>query len=539
MGLCSSKSAQPPASAAAAAKKKSKDPTLEESKLADGASASSFDRAFHKDSTVWVFQERTPACWDVYDKEGPIGQPGYYGRAYLAVSKATAQKVVIKRISKRRHGYTAKMMSAYRREIAVLRHMRHPNVIGLVDALEDRDYLYLVMEAALGGELYEHILSLTNYTERDGAALFKQLLGGVHAMHAQNIGHFDLKPSNCVFKARGKGSRLCIIDLGHARFWQATLRERFHANAGTIQYSAPELLKKSYNLAADMWSLGVMLYVMLVGFPPFYSSMDAGVAQNDPAAAERARNRSVKAKIQGGFEPQVRKGYGPWFSSEKGVPQLSAGAMDLISRLLETDVAKRLTVEEALAHPWVQGQGDVSAVTEPIAPLVQAALRKYCALERFQQEVVSLMADLVQDVEIAQLEKSFAAMDTNGDNQVSIDEFREAMRATTRSLDDAALAKLFSAADLDGNGALSYDELLSSLVHLKLTAKEERLWEAFSQLDRDGNGHVTVEELQHVLELEHVADAEDMIKRVDTGKDGRIDYDEFLAVWRSEHTNKF
>lgn len=544
MGLCGSKQSQPAgkgkAGAAAASSRKSDAAAaaaVVDEKVGDGAAAHPFDREFHPDSEVFVFKEKTPNIWDIYDKGPQIGERGYYGRAYCATHKATGERVVAKKISKRRHGYTPRMMDAYRKEIQTLRMFSHPNLIRLIDAFETRESLYIVMEMASGGELFAAILKNKNYSEREAAPVFRQLLEGLAEMSRKNVLHGDIKPSNCVFGSDGR--TLKIIDFGMARMWHAADREKFHTPAGTVQYSSPEVIGRSYNLASDMWSAGVVLYVMLIGFPPFYDAPAYHMASNngDAAAAERASSRNVRRKIMAGFQNEVKRGYGPWWSSEKGVPMPSEGARDLVARLLSSDVKTRLTAEEALLHPWVQGT-DVSDT--PLGPMMFESLKQFSAHERFQQHVLSLMADIVPDTELDQLHQTFKSIDTNGDGSISIDEMHNAVEAGKWPAADAAtIERLFDMADLDKNGVLDIDEIMSTLVHMKLVAKEERLWDAFQQIDSDGNGYLSPDELVHVLQLEHVDVAHEMIEKMDTDKDGRIKYDEFLDVWRTNQTNKF
>jgi len=224
---------------------------------------------------------------------------------------------------------------------------------------------------------------------------------------------------------------------------------------------------------------------------------------------------------------------------------ISHSAMDLITKLLQTDSAKRLTAEEALNHPWMKGE---TATHTPMDPMVMAGLKSFDAQWKMKQAVLRLMVDTLSPDEVESLKKTFASMDEDHDGNITFAELQKAMKQAIGS-GDSQLAKnsqeieqILKKADLDGNGSLSYEELMLSYVHRKLTAKEERLWNAFCKLDLDGDGRVTVEEMEKVLTAHNVqggkSDTKKMISEVDKNGDGTIDYEEFLAMMWAEHFNE-
>ncbi|KAG8347927.1 Protein kinase domain [Trypanosoma vivax] len=204
------------------------------------------------------------------------------------------------------------------REVAIMRSLKHRNIIDLHDVLESTNHYYLVMEFVSGGELFEKIVAAKRFNEPTARRYFQQLIAGVHHCHSKGFAHRDLKPENLLLDANGM---LKISDFGLGNRQQDVL---LHTVCGTPNYVAPEVLvERGYNgLSADIWSCGVILYVMLAGKLPF----------------EDRNMKQLLFRIERGEYAMVR--------------QVSDSARDLISRILVVDPEKRITLEGILSHPW-------------------------------------------------------------------------------------------------------------------------------------------------------------------------------------------
>jgi len=269
-----------------------------------------------------------------------------------------------------------------------------------------------------------------------------------------------------------------------------------------------------------MWSLGVVMFVMLFGYPPFYADQAVHGAYTD----ER-----IFALVKKGFEPVTKDGYGPHFP--KTIP-CSDSAKDLMAKLLTLDTAKRITASEALEHPWLTGE---KAENKPMLTTVVSNLNNFSHKYKFKQALLTVMSDALTDDELNNLKKTFAAMDENGDGVITLQEMKNALEkwggGDMKNPDNESLLNLMKTADVDGDGALSYNELLMTCVQRKVNAKEERLWNAFCKLDLNGDGRVTKEEIEQVL---GAADAKTLIAEVDKNGDGTIDYEEFMEMWSNK-----
>jgi len=266
---------------------------------------------------------------------------------------------------------------------------------------------------------------------------------------------------------------------------------------------------------------------MLFGYPPFYA---------DEAKYGAMTDSVIFTLITKGFDPTVKKGYGPHFPSSMPV---SPSAMDLISKLLQSDSAKRLTAEEALNHPWMKGD---TATSTPLDPIVISGLRTFEAHCKMKQGVLRIMVDTLQPDEVDALKITFRSIDADGDGNITVLELANAMKKHMGTVTQTTeIERIMLKADIDGNGSLSYEELMLSYVHRKLTAKEERLADAFTKLDLDGDGRVTADEVEKVFTSHHVintkTDLKKMLNEVDTNGDGNIDYEEFLQMMWASHAN--
>jgi len=458
---------------------------------------------------------QTAPIEQTYEFGKQIGLPGQFGHAVRAVHKPTGQTRAVKVISKARFTRASERdfhFQSLRAEIDVMKTMDHPNIIKFFEVFESPTELYIVMELCTGGELFDRIKEAGTYSEHQAAIALRQIFEGINYMHSKKIAHCDLKPDNFLYASPDIPGQLKIIDFGMSKFVRR--REHFKAMCGTPYYMAPEVILGQYNEHSDLWSLGVVMFVMLFGFPPFYADPEQYGARTDDAIFELIRQ---------GFKAVTKPDFGPWFPET--IP-VSESAKDLMSRLLTRDVAKRLTAAEALEHPWLKGD---TASKEPFVDTVIKNLVSFNANTRFKQAVLAMMANQLSDHEVKEMKKTFAAIDENGDGLITVAELKKAMMAAgAANTNIGDVEKFFQLADVNGDGVLSYQELCMTAVDRKLRAKEERLWDTFRRLDLDGDGRVSAEEIEKVLGKDN---ARDLIAEADSNNDGFISIDEFVSLW--------
>ncbi|XP_033862809.1 calcium/calmodulin-dependent protein kinase type 1 [Acipenser ruthenus] len=268
-------------------------------------------------------QKKTEDISAVYDMKEKLGE-GSFSEVRLAQDRRTQKLVAVKCIQKRALKGKEAMLE---NEIAVLHKIKHDNIVSLEEIYETPAELYLVMTLVTGGELLDRILVRGTYTEKDASSVVGQVLDAVLYLHNMGIVHRDLKPENLLYDTAFEDSKIVISDFGLSKMEDQGL---LSTACGTPAYVAPELLEqKTYGKAVDCWAVGVIAYILLCGYPPFYDENDMELYK-----------QIVKAEYA--FDS-------PYWDD------ISESAKDFISHLLQKDPEKRYTSEQALQHPWISG----------------------------------------------------------------------------------------------------------------------------------------------------------------------------------------
>ncbi|KAK9673638.1 hypothetical protein RND81_12G180400 [Saponaria officinalis] len=434
---------------------------------------------------------------------------GEFGITYLATDLSNGEKFACKSILKKKLR-TAVDIEDVRREVDIMKHLpKHPNIVTLKDAYEDDFAVHIVMELCEGGELFDRIVARGHYTERAAALVTKTIVEVVQMCHSQGVMHRDLKPENFLFANKKENSSLKAIDFGLSVFF--TPGERFAEIVGSPYYMAPEVLKRNYGPEVDVWSAGVILYILLCGVPPFWAETEQGVAQ--------AIIRSV-----------VDFKRDPW-------PKVSDNAKDLVKKMLNPDPKKRLTAQEVLDHPWLQNINKASNVS--LGETVKARLKQFSVMNKLKKKALKVIAEHLSTEEVAGIKEAFDGMDIGKTGKINLEQLKTGLHKLGHHIPDADVQILMEAADVDGDGALTYGEFVAVSVHIKKLANDEHLHRAFSFFDKNKTGFIEIDELRDALneDIDVVTNTEEVINAimhdVDTDKDGRISYDEFAVMMKA------
>nr|UXX22592.1 calmodulin-domain protein kinase 28 [Hevea brasiliensis] len=447
-----------------------------------------------------------PRIGDKYILGRELGR-GEFGITYLCTDRETKDALACKSISKRKLR-TAVDIEDVRREVAIMSRLPdHPNIVKLKATYEDHENVHLVMELCEGGELFDRIVARGHYSERAAANVARTIAEVVRMCHENGVMHRDLKPENFLFANKKENSMLKAIDFGLSVFFRPG--ERFTEIVGSPYYMAPEVLRRNYGPEVDVWSAGVILYILLCGVPPFWAETEQGVAL---------------AILRGVIDFKRE----PW-------PQISDSAKSLVRQMLEPDPKKRLTAQQVLEHPWLQNAK--KAPNAPLGDIVRTRLKQFSLMNRFKKKALRVIAEHLSLEEVEVIRDMFALMDTDNDGKVTYEELRAGLRKVGSQLAEPEIKMLMEVADVDGNGVLDYGEFVAVTIHLQKMENDEHFRRAFMFFDKDGSGYIELDELREALADESGETDNDVLKdimrEVDTDKDGCISYEEFVAMMKA------
>ncbi|CAL5360144.1 unnamed protein product [Camellia sinensis] len=430
---------------------------------------------------------------------------GQFGVTYLVTHKTTGDKFACKSIATRKL-VNKDDIEDVRREVQIMYHLTgHRNIVELKGAYEDRHSVNLIMELCAGGELFDRILAKGHYSERAAAEICRQVVTVVHNCHSMGVMHRDLKPENFLFLSSDEDSPLKATDFGLSVFFKPG--DVFRDLVGSSYYVAPEVLRRDYGAEADIWSAGVILYVLLSGVPPFWGDNEKGV---------------FDAVLRGHID----------FSSDPW-PSISNSAKDLVKKMLRADPKERLSATEVLNHPWMREDGEAS--DKPLDIAVLTRMKQFRAMNKLKKVALKVIAENLSEEEIVGLKEMFKSMDTDNSGTITFEELKAGLPKLGTKLSESEVMQLMESADVDGNGTIDYIEFITATMHMNRMEREDHLYTAFEYFDKDKSGYITMEELEHALKKYNMGDEKtikDIITEVDTDHDGRINYDEFVAMMR-------
>ncbi|XP_021763352.1 CDPK-related kinase 6-like [Chenopodium quinoa] len=432
-----------------------------------------------------------------YELGKEVGR-GHFGHTCWAKGKKGDVKgvsVAVKIISK------AKMTSAVaiedvRREVKMLKALSgNAHMLKFYDAFEDANNVYLVMELCEGGELLDRILQRGGrYVEEDAKGIVVQILSAVAFCHLQGVVHRDLKPENFLFATKEDDARLKVIDFGLSDYVRPD--HRLNDVVGSAYYVAPEVLHRSYNSEADMWSIGVITYILLCGSRPYYARTESGIF------------RSV-LRTDPNFDDI------PW-------PNISAEGIFFVKRLLNKDHRKRMTAAQALAHPWLRDEN--RPLPLDIFPIKQ--VRSYMRATPLKRAALKALSTALTDNELFYLKAQFRLLEPK-DGCVSLENFKAALaRNATDAMKDARVSDFLTIMEPFSSKKIDFEEFCAAAISVyQLEALED--WDkiatmAFQYFEQEGNRRISVEDFARELNLGPTAHT--LVKDWIRSSDGNINF---------------
>jgi calcium-dependent protein kinase len=458
-----------------------------------------------KGFSLAIFNESTIV--DHYEVTGKKLGEGSFGSVCKAVNRTTGQARAVKSIPK------ANMdNSELQVEMEVMQKLDHPHILRLYEVFSDFFTVYLVMEICTGGPLFDRIVEERNFNERQAAVVMQQITGGIHYMHLKLVCHRDLKPENFLLQEEAplEKAGIKIIDFGASKRFRKG--HPMTTRVGTPFYVAPQVLQGNYDQSCDVWSIGVIMYILLSGGPPFCG--------NNP-------DEIVQQVMQGkySFEHEFWEG-------------ISADAKNLIDKMLMYDPRERYSAGQVVDHVWIKDHAP-SATNRPLQASQLKNMRTFCGQNKLKKAAMEAIAKGMQDDQIKALKEMFVTLDSNGDGTVTIQELRDGIDKLEIPgvLDN--MQEVMEGIDTDGSGSIDYTEFIAATLDKKHYEEENACWSAFQLFDKDNSGTIDRKELTQVLKSETMealvgaAGIEKILTECDQDGDGQISFQEFVGMMRN------
>ncbi|PIN15686.1 Ca2+/calmodulin-dependent protein kinase, EF-Hand protein superfamily [Handroanthus impetiginosus] len=404
-----------------------------------------------------------------------------------------------------------------------------PNVIHLQDICEDNNGIHLILELCSGGELFDRIVAQARYSEAGAAAVISQIAAGLAALHRGGIVHRDLKPENCMFLSKEEDSPLKIMDFGLSSVEDYT--DPVVGLFGSIDYVSPEALSRDkISTKSDIWSLGVILYILLSGYPPF-------IAQS---------NRQKQQMILNG----------QFSFYEKTWKNISSSVKQLITSLLSVNPNLRPSAEEILRHPWVTG--DLAKQEQMDAEIV-SRLQSFNARRKFRAAAMASVLSSSFSLRTKKLKNLVGAYDLKpeelenlsinfkkvckGDN-ATLPEFEEVLKGMEMLSLVPLAPRIFDLFDNNRDGTVDMREIIGGFSSLKYSQGDDALRLCFQMYDTDRSGCISKEELASLLralpedylpmDITEPGKLDEIFDLMDANSDGKVTFEEFKAAMKRD-----
>ena len=448
---------------------------------------------------------------------------GAFSSVFLVKNKITRKKCAMKTI-KLKEKLTLIEEQEIINEISILKSLDHPNIFKIFEFYKNIDEYNLITEYCKEGDLFHEIKEKGPFSEECCAYIIYQVFIAVNFFHKMNIIHRDLKPENILISDRNEDGypHIKICDFGASKiFEKGEFNQKF---IGTSYYVAPEVIRKKYNEKCDLWSCGVILFILLIGNPPF-------------------RGDSKKEILN-----SVLKGV--YTISGQDFFNLSKNAIDLIKKLLTINPEKRISAEEALNHPWFKEHKTKELYNqiedETIIKQLLENLKNYKRDSALQETALAyLVHNFPQIPDAVNACKLFNQIDTDNDGKINKDELYKVLKSKLKVKNlKKEIDTIFNKMDMDGDGYIQYEEFVRACVNKQSFISDEVIKFAFKFFDKDNSGEITCEEIRNVFEDSIVKKSKEdnslkkIMEEVDENGDGIISYEEFAIIMKKLITHE-
>ena len=406
---------------------------------------------------------------------------------------------------------------SFLKEIEILMKLEHPNIIKIFEYYVDEINYYLIIEYVSGGELFDFISRDKTFSEYKIKKIMKQTFQALSYLHSNNLVHRDIKCENILVECSDENTddfNIKLIDFGTCNY--VSKNENLTVKVGSPYYIAPEVLERNYNNKCDIWSAGVLLYILLIGSPPFSGETKDEIFKN-------IQKGNINTEL-----PQWHK--------------LSPLTQEFLMHLLCKDSRARFSAQECLNHSWLQEgpTGQDTYCSDEVMHSVLNNIISFNAKEKLQQATIAYIVHfLYYSEEINNLKRVFQQLDTNNDGMLTFTELKNGFEIYFgKGMSEIKFKEIVD--NIDGNldGVISYEEFLRFAIKKEELLNESNLKQAFQKFDVNKDGKLSKDEIKQVLCTSNLGYINSLIQEIDLNGDGFISYDEFKNLMNYVLTGK-
>jgi len=430
---------------------------------------------------------------------------GGFGKVRLYKHKETGLKYAIKTLKKNYLNQHA--IESIVREVSIAMQLDHPNIVKYFETFEDECYIHVVMEFIPGENLFGLLCnSQRKITESDMNSICKYLLKAVGFLHNNDIVHRDIKPENILFSIPGKWSSLKLIDFGLSI--PANVKDKYRV--GSPYYMAPEMIDGKFNKKSDIWSIGVILYLMSTGYFPYSGTSLEEVMSN-------IKNGKLKLDKFKNVNKELK---------------------DLVKLMLNPDAHKRPSVEEVLSHPWFTSDlfdDQTDTNNKYLDKSIIEALRNFQNNSLIAKEALFYLAKISSEEEVIKLKKAFLEMDKDNTGTLEYEEILETFEKLGIKKDEKEIKEIWNGLDFHIDGKVNYTEFLAATISSVEFFKEEKIWSAFKYFDGENKGYITCESMINALKQDNLTVNEAGLKSMfdKLNKKKKVNFEEFKNMLKN------
>jgi calcium-dependent protein kinase len=441
---------------------------------------------------------------------------GHFGKVYRCKNKKTEQIYAVKIINKTL--LRPKDLELIRQEKNFLTLIKHEDIISLKDFFEEKQNIYFITELYEGGDLLSYLQEKQRIgeeiSEKNCARIIRKIAQCISYLNFFGIIHRDLKPENILINKNDNGFvKIKICDFGTSLcFKRGEIQDKV---VGSIYYIAPEVLKKKYNSKCDLWSCGVIMYILLTAVPPFGGS----------------NNKTIINKILIGQYDKARLG------------KKCKACIDLIDKLLERDITKRISAMAALKHKWFQiyksKEIRVDIEDPRIIDIYLKNLINYKKSSEFQETVLAYLVHNHPELEaVDNACKLFTMIDKKGNGKITKEELYNGLIpfCEQKKLKED-INKIFQNLDTDKSKYIKYEDFIRAAIDKSIFLTDDSMNFAFKYFDKDGKGEITIDDIVSIVEGDILSKGENekirkMIKEINPKKNEKIGFEDFCDIMK-------